>query len=330
MESFKQEFKQKLLYLREEEFKEMALSLFQFQFEYNFTYQAYVKARGINPDKVTELTQIPFLPISFFKDRLLRSGSFVPEIIFTSSGTTGPNSSEHAVSRKDFYVKHARNIFRQFYGELNQYVIFALLPSYLEREGSSLILMAEDFIKQSGSDLSGFYLYDNENLFESLQEAKALGKKVILLGVTFALLDFAELYQIDFPELIVMETGGMKGRRKELVRQEVHEILKAAFGVYAIHSEYGMTELISQAYSHGEGIYTLPNFMKVLIRDPNDPYDIGYVDKRGGINLIDLGNIDSCAFIESMDMGILHQKGTFEIIGRFDNSDLRGCNLMVL
>ncbi len=330
MEGFKESFKSTIFSTNSSDFNEKALALFRYQAVNSEIYSRYVTFRGIDPYLVTELSQIPFLPIDFFKSFEVKSGEFDPEVVFTSSGTTGQVTSRHFVGDTALYIKNARIIFEQFYGRLNDYVIFALLPSYLEREGSSLVLMAEDFVKETKSELSGFYLNEHQLLVDNLNKAALSGKKILLLGVTFALLDLAENHSLNIPNLIVMETGGMKGRRKEMIREEVHKVLTKAFNVDFIHSEYGMTELLSQGYSAGNGLFNVPAWLKVLIRDPNDPYAVGNILQRGGINIIDLANIDSCAFIETMDLGKMYPDGSFEILGRFDNSDIRGCNLMVL
>jgi hypothetical protein len=253
----------------------------------------------------------------------------MPEIIFTSSGTTGSSQSKHLVSDVRIYEESYRQCFRHFFGEINKYAILALLPSYSEREGSSLIYMVDDLIRLSENEKSGYFLYNRTDLYNTLKELQEGCVPTILIGVTYALLDFVESYSLNFPELIVMETGGMKGRRKELIRQELHDILRSGFGVNAIHSEYGMTELLSQAFSKGSGIFNCPNWMKILIRDINDPLTILPSGKTGGINIIDLANLNSCSFIASQDLGKTAEDHSFEVLGRFDNSDIRGCNLMV-
>jgi hypothetical protein len=271
------------------------------------------------------------LPISFFKTHKVVSG---PEEDFrdfySSSGTTGAITSRHFVWSEEFYLQHSQRVFEEKYGSLQNYHVLALLPAYLERKGSSLVTMADHFIKVSASPHSGFYLYDRVALLEKLEKLRSSPRKVLLLGVTFALLDFAESMGEFSPmdNLIIMETGGMKGRRREMVREEVHEILTAYFKVDKIHSEYGMTELMSQAYSEGDGKYTLPNTMRVFLRDPNDPLELS-PRSQGGINIIDLANFHSCAFIETKDLGRVDREGNLEVLGRFDNSDVRGCNLMV-
>jgi len=251
------------------------------------------------------------------------------EVTFTSSGTTGITTSSHFVTDVGWYAESFRSAFRLFYGDIEKYCILALLPSYLEREGSSLIYMADDLIKQSNNPDSGFFLYNHDELYHQLKKQQSGQKPTLLIGVTFALLDFIEHYKLNFPELIVMETGGMKGRRKEMIREELHTTLCNGFGVDAIHSEYGMTELLSQAYSKGNGIFNCPPWMKIIARDTNDPMSLLNDDKAGGINVIDLANINSCSFIATQDLGKVYADNSFEVLGRFDNSDIRGCNLLI-
>ena len=238
-------------------------------------------------------------------------------------------NSKHLVTDVSWYEESFRRAFEIFYGDIRDYCILALLPSYLEREGSSLIYMAEDLVKRSNNPDSGFYLYNHDELYQQLKKQQDAKKPTLLIGVTFALLDFVEQYPIDFPELIVMETGGMKGRRKEMIREELHQTLCNGFGVDAIHSEYGMTELLSQAYSKGNGIFQCPPWMKIITRDTNDPISSLGNEKTGGINVIDLANINSCSFIATQDLGKVYADGSFEVLGRFDDSDIRGCNLLI-
>jgi hypothetical protein len=311
------------------EFDEIALQVFQYQAANCEVYKAFIDGLRIDPALVFETEQIPFMPVEFFKSHRVVTGSTEPEVVFTSSGTTGMITSGHTVTDVSWYVQSFRKAFELFYGDIKNYTVLALLPAYLEREGSSLIYMAQDMITQSENPDSGFFLYNHEELFGILQKQKAAGKPTLLLGVTFALLDFVENYQIDFPQLIVMETGGMKGRRKEMIREELHATLCAGFGVNAIHSEYGMTELLSQAYSKGEGIFNCPPWMRIIPRDPNDPLTLVSTGKTGGVNIIDLANINSCSFIATQDLGKVYEDGSFEVLGRFDNSDIRGCNLLV-
>lgn len=312
------------------DFETIALELFRFQATANPVYKKYLFHLGIKPETVFSLDKIPFLPIEFFKTQEVKTGEFEAEVIFKSSGTTQQERSQHFVANLNFYLKNAELIFEEFYGKLTDFVFLALLPSYLEQGNSSLVAMVDHFIRQSGQQEKGFYLYQFDELVNAIADARKSGKKVMLFGVTYALLDLAEtVSDTDFSEVIIMETGGMKGRRREMIREELHAILKAAFKVPAIHSEYGMTELLSQAYSKGNGIFQIPKSMKILLRDLNDPFEINSSLRSGGINIIDLANVDSCAFIETKDIGKFHPDGTFEVLGRFDNSDIRGCNLLV-
>jgi len=313
------------------DFDTLAIQLFKFQALHNPVYRLYLSHRQIDISAVKERGDIPYLPISFFKTHKVISGPQEDfRDFYSSSGTTGAITSRHFIWSEEFYLDHAVRIFENQYGSLQDYHVLALLPAYLEREGSSLVTMADRFIQRSESSHSGFYLYEYEKLLAKLRELRSDSKKVLLLGVTFALLDVAES-KYDFPamdNLIIMETGGMKGRRREMVREEVHEVLKNFFKQPEIHSEYGMTELMSQAYSQGQGKYRLPATMKITLRDPNDPLSLA-TRKQGGINIIDLANFHSCAFIETQDMGRYDEEGMLEVLGRFDNSDVRGCNLMV-
>jgi phenylacetate-coenzyme A ligase PaaK-like adenylate-forming protein len=313
----------------DEEFTQIALQLFHLQHNHNKIYRKFCDLLKVSPKEITSLDKIPFLPIEFFKSEKVITGEFVPQQTFLSSGTTGQNQSKHLVKDLKIYEESFVKGFNQFYGDVEGYCFLALLPSYMEREGSSLIYMAEYLVKHSNHPLSGFYLDEYDKLIQTIEQLKKTNQKIILLGVSFALLDFAEKYQVDLSDVIIMETGGMKGRRKELTRAELHQIYKERFNVSAIHSEYGMTELLSQAYSFGEGIYQSPNWMKVLIRDINDPFTFLTEQKTGGVNVIDLANVDSCAFIATQDLGKKNNDNSFEILGRFDNSDLRGCNLLI-
>lgn len=313
----------------DEEFTQIALQLFHLQYNHNKIYRKFCELLKVNPAEITSLEKIPFLPIELFKKEQVITGEFIPSQIFLSSGTTGQNQSKHLVKNLKIYEESFTKGFSQFYGNVEDYCFLALLPSYMEREGSSLIYMTEYLVRHSNHPLSGFYLDDYDKLIETIRQLKVSNQKIILLGVSFALLDFAEKYQVDLSDVIIMETGGMKGRRKELTRAELHQIYKERFNVSVIHSEYGMTELLSQAYSFGEGIYQSPNWMKILIRDINDPFTFLPSQKTGGVNVIDLANIDSCAFIATQDLGKKNNDNSFEILGRFDNSDLRGCNLLI-
>lgn len=310
-------------------FNEVALSIFKHQSKNCFVYRDYIKYLNIDTSIVNDYKEIPFLPISFFKSHQILSTADEPEIVFSSSGTTGQITSKHLISDVKIYEESYNKAFEQFYGNPKNICILALLPSYLEREGSSLIYMVDDLLKQSEHPQSGYFLNDLNALQQTLLALKAAKQKTILMGVTYALLDFVEQFQIDFPELIVMETGGMKGKRKEMVREELHETLYAGFGVKNIHSEYGMTELLSQGYSYGQGIFNCPPWMKILLRDTSDPLSLIHGKQSGGINVIDLANINSCSFIATQDLGKVYEDGSFEVLGRFDNADIRGCNLLV-
>lgn len=312
-----------------QQFDETALQVFRFQAESNAIYSQFIKGLNIDPASINDIYKIPFLPVEFFKSQEIVSSPDEPQVTFTSSGTTGMITSRHIVTDVSWYEQSFRRAFELFYDDIRNYCVLALLPSYLEREGSSLIYMADDLIKQSENPDSGFYLYNHEDLYQQLQKQQAEGKPTLLIGVTFALLDFVEQYRIDFPELIVMETGGMKGRRKEMIREELHETLTNGFGVRHIHSEYGMTELLSQAYSKGVGIFNCPPWMKIITRDTNDPITTLTGGRTGGINIIDLANINSCSFIATQDLGKIYADGSFEVLGRFDNADIRGCNLLI-
>ena len=310
-------------------FGDIALQLFHFQIQNNRVYRDYVHHLGIDVQDVTTIEQIPFLPISLFKNHDLRTGVWTAETSFASSGTTGQRTSVHPVRSLNAYLEHSVRCFEHFFGDLSKYQFLALLPSYLERRDSSLVAMIQNFIEKSRSNLSGFYLHNTHNLVKDLERAKSDGKKTVLWGVTFALLDLAERYHPDLSHCLVVETGGMKGRREEITRQELHSTLKGAFGVDKIYSEYGMTELFSQAYTRGESRFFCPPWMKVIGRDISDPMDKGLLNDTAGINVIDLANIDSIAFIETEDIGRVHADASFEVLGRLDNSDVRGCNLMV-
>ena len=314
----------------EAEFTTTALEIFKFQFEHNSVYRSFCDLLYKHPSDVHTIEQIPFLPIEFFKTHTIASTNKAAEAIFTSSGTTGSVVSKHHVSDLNVYKHSFRKGFQSYYGDIEDYTVLALLPSYLEREGSSLVYMANDMITQSKQAESGFYLHDLEALKDTLISLEAKGQNTLLMGVSYALLDLIEAHSFDLKHTIVMETGGMKGQRKELVKSELHALLKQGFGVDAIHSEYGMTELLSQAYSKGDGVFETPPWMKVLTRDPEDALSIQPIGRSGGVNIIDLANINSCAFIASQDLGKIKSDGSFEILGRFDQSDIRGCNLMVL
>jgi phenylacetate-coenzyme A ligase PaaK-like adenylate-forming protein len=327
--SLQVEMKEQIFNVTPETFDSLALEIFRFQFANNPVYKTFAEKLGRTPDVVNAVSRIPFLPVELFKTHKIYASEKEPEIIFTSSGTTGQITSKHYVADVSLYEKSFLESFHMFCGLPDDYVILALLPSYLEREGSSLVYMADRLIHFSHNSDSGFYLNNYEALFEKLKELIAARKQVLLLGVTYALLDLAEKFPQDLSGIEIMETGGMKGKRKEMIREEVHSILKNAFQIPEIYSEYGMTELLSQAYSFGDGIFSSPPWMKILIREMNDPFSFAEIGKTGGVNIIDFANLYSCSFISTSDLGKTHADGSFEIIGRFDDSDVRGCNLMV-
>ena len=314
----------------QKQFDKIALKVFRFQYENNLVYREFCDFLKTDVQKVKSISQIPFLPIQFFKSHSVISSTNPIETTFTSSGTTGMITSKHLVTDLGIYEESYRKGFSQFYGNIEDYVILALLPSYLEREGSSLIHMVDDLIQLSIQPDSGFYLHNYDELIAKLMELDRAGQNVILIGVTYALLDLVEKHSFQLENTIIMETGGMKGKRKEMIREELHLELCNGFGVKSIHSEYGMTELLSQAYSLGEGIFECPSWMQILVRDTEDALSYVREGKTGGINVIDLANINSCSFIATQDLGKKYPNGSFEILGRFDHSDIRGCNLMVV
>lgn len=314
----------------EKDFEKEALELFRFQAAHNLVYQQWLLSLRIKPEKISTIQAIPFLPIELFKSQLIVCGQLNSDATcFTSSATTSQTPSKHYVNDVSIYERSFLKGFELFYGSVNQYCILALLPNYLQRQGSSLVYMMDDLIKRSKHAQSGFYLDNLHELKNKIEVLKKGHQKVLLIGVTYALLDLCELDIELNDNFIVMETGGMKGRRKEMIKEELHEVLKKGLGVKNIHSEYGMTELLSQAYSKGDGIFETPAWMKFLIRDIDDPFQIQQQGKTGGINVIDLANVNSCCFIATQDLGKLNDKNQLEIIGRFDHSDVRGCNLMV-
>ena len=314
----------------DDEFNNVALAIFRNQALNCVIYKSFLSNLKIDANKIEHYANVPFLPIGFFKSHAITSSSKPVQITFSSSGTTGQLTSQHFVQNLCVYEQSYNKAFELFYGKADDYCILALLPSYLERDGSSLIYMVDDLLRQSTHPSSGYFLHNHEELYMTLTKLKSSGQKTILIGVTYALLDFIEQFQIDFPELVVMETGGMKGKRKEMVRNELHQLLCAAFGVKHIHSEYGMTELLSQGYSKGDGIFEAPPWMKILLRDTSDPLSLlPEGQSTGGVNVIDLANINSCSFIATQDLGKKYDDGSFEIIGRFDNADIRGCNLLI-
>ena len=308
----------------------MALKVFRFQYENNLVYQEFCDFLKVDKQSVKSLEQIPFLPIQFFKIHDVVANKDDIQETFTSSGTTGMITSKHLVTDVSLYEQSYRNAFSEFYGNIEDYAVLALLPSYLERSGSSLIYMVKDLIELSNNENSGFFLHNYDELIAKLVELDNAGQNVILIGVTYALLDLVEKQNFQLKNTIIMETGGMKGKRKEMIREELHEILRNGFGVQNIHSEYGMTELLSQAYSLGNGIFECPTWMQILIRDTDDAMTYLNNGKTGGINVIDLANINSCSFIATQDLGKKYPNNSFEVLGRFDNSDIRGCNLMII
>jgi phenylacetate-coenzyme A ligase PaaK-like adenylate-forming protein len=319
----------KIFAINEPGFEALALDVFRHQAQDIPVYGQYLQAIGIRREKVSRLEDIPFLPIRFFKSHEIKPADVHPQAIFESSGTTGILNSRNFVTDLSLYDESFTRAFEIFYGPVTDWCILGLLPSYLERQHSSLVYMTERLIRMSHHSNSGFYLDDHSKLMEVLKELEAKGQKTWLIGVSFALLDLAEKYQLKLSHTVMIETGGMKGRRAELVRPELHAILKEAFQLPAIHSEYGMTELLSQAYSKGDGIFNCPPWMKILVRDEEDPFLV-MKEGRGPINVIDLANIHSCSFIATDDAGKLNADGSFEVWGRIDGSDLRGCSLMIL
>ena len=314
----------------QKQFEKIALKVFRFQYENNAVYRNFCELLKVKKGNVKSIEQIPFLPIQFFKSHDVLSSSDAIQETFTSSGTTGMNNGKHLITDATLYEQSYQKAFSQFYGNIEDYVVLALLPSYLERQGSSLIYMVKDLIELSNNEESGFYLHNYDELISKLIELDSSGQNVLLIGVTYALLDLIQKQKFQLKNTVIMETGGMKGRRKELIREELHDILCTGFGVSSIHSEYGMTELLSQAYSLGNGIFECPNWMNILIRDTEDALTYVNSGKTGGINVIDLANINSCSFIATQDLGKKYINNSFEVLGRFDNSDIRGCNLMVL
>ena len=312
------------------DFKRLALEVFRAQYAHNAVYRAWVDGLGLVPEQVRELEQIPFLPIEFFKNFDVVSGAVNHQTLtFTSSGTTSQQTSKHLVLKPSLYEESFTRAFRQFYGEPSDYCILALLPSYLERKGSSLVYMCDQLIQLSGHADSGFFLHDMDNLVMTILKLRATRQKTLLIGVSYALLDLCEKgLQLD-GNFLVMETGGMKGKRKELLKSELHALLKKGLGVNQVHSEYGMTELLSQAYSKGEGRFFAPPWLKFMTREIDDPMMMRRDERTGGINVIDLSNLYSCSFIATKDLGRIHNDGSLELMGRYDDSDVRGCNLMM-
>ena len=333
------EWHDKVFSVTERGFGQLALDIFHFQYGANQVYKSYVNALGKTPSGVDEIEKIPFLPISFFKTDEIKTGKFNAEVVFKSSGTTQTIKSRHHVKDVSIYTQSFTPAFEKMYGDLNGWCVLGLLPSYLEKGDSSLVYMVDSFIKQSQHAQSGFYLYDLDRLKETLLSLESSNQKTLLIGVTYALLDLAEKFPVELKNTIIMETGGMKGRREELTRMEVHERLGKAFGNIEIHSEYGMTELLSQAYAKKEGRFRCSPWMKVLIRDDEDPLTVQSLDVprlqtvahlSGAINIIDLANVYSCSFIATDDVGKLYPDKSFEVLGRMDGSDLRGCSLLTV
>lgn len=314
----------------DDDFNAVSLEVFKFQLSHNEVYKDYVSSLKINPNTIQHYSQIPFLPIAFFKSKTIVCDQVMENsVCFSSSGTTGQVTSKHFVNDISVYEQSFNKGFELFYNSPNNYCILALLPNYLERTGSSLVYMFDQLIKASNHPKSGFYLNNLDELKATIEALKKAKQKTLLLGVTYALLDLAETGVVLTDDFTVMETGGMKGRRKELLKEELHQVLKQGLGIHTIHSEYGMTELLSQAYSKENGLFQCSPWMKILIRDVNDPFSYVKNQKSGGVNVIDLANINSCSFIETKDLGKITEGSYFEILGRFDNSDLRGCNLMI-
>ncbi len=332
--SFRDKYLQALPHLTAATAPAAALELFRYQATHCGPYAAYLAALGHNPAAVQQLSDIPFLPLEFFKTHAVRTAAadWEPQETFLSSGTTQQSRSHHYIREPQLYRQHAQRIFERYYGPLSGWTVLALLPSYLEQGGSSLVAMVEHFAQVSGQHQPAFFLHDHAALLAALSEAKREpGRKVLLIGVSYALLDFAAAY-IGRPELLdltVLETGGMKGRRREMIREELHAELQCAFGPAGIHSEYGMTEMLGQAYSFGDGRFHAPPQLQILLRDPSDPFSASLTRSAGALNVIDLANVDSCAFLETKDLARRHPDGSFEVLGRLDNSDVRGCNQMV-
>ncbi len=327
-------FKKDLTLDRERTFAQKALEVFKVQALHNPLYRAYLGNLCIDVNRVDELVKIPFLPISFFKTNSIRTGQFEPETYFESSGTTGVQNSRHGILSASSYLENAENNFTEFYGSPSNYCLLALLPSYLEKGNSSLVAMAADFIKKTGHPLSGFFLHDFEKLRETIVQLEAAKQPTILLGVTYALLDFAEQFPMQLNYTTIMETGGMKGRREEITRAALHQVLCRQFGVAVIHAEYGMTELQSQSYSKGGGWFNSSSTMKILLRSPDDPFEVWdekqFPYRAGAINIIDLANTDTISFIATDDLARFREDGFFEITGRMDNCDIRGCSQLSL
>lgn len=327
------EFEDKIFKVNDHQFEALAIDLFRFQSKENPVYSRFISALNINPSSIETILDIPFLPIQAFKTHKVQTTSFEPSFYFESSGTTQTIQSRHYIKDLGIYRKSFIEGFRIFYGEPSEWVIIGLLPSYLERQNSSLVMMVDELIRLSGKSSSGFYLDEHDRLAGILNQLEQQQQKTLLIGVAFGLLDFAAKYPMQLKHTVLMETGGMKGRKKELIRDELHAILREAFGIDKIHSEYGMTELLSQAYSTGNGMFQSPPWMKLLTRQEDDPMQLsagGRNPSTGLINVIDLANLYSCSFIATEDVGRIHTDGRFEVLGRVDNSDIRGCSLLLI
>lgn len=314
----------------EEDFNNLAIEIFNYQYQNNLIYQQFVDLLKITPANISQYKQIPFLPIEFFKFHLIFDKNYSPKNYFQSSGTTSENLSKHYIAEEKIYIESLLKSFELFFGNPKDYVYLGLLPNYLERKNSSLIFMVNELMKKSQKPENGYFLHDFENLNRILKTLESENKKVILFGVSFALLDFADEFPQQFKNTIVIETGGMKGRKKEITKDELLKELKEKFGSAKIYSEYSMTELLSQAYSLGNNEYQCPPWMKILIRDAEDPFGIANYGQSGGVNIIDLANIHSCSFIATQDLGKSDESGIFQVLGRMDNSDIRGCSLLLL
>ena len=312
-----------------DEFNQLAMEIFRYQAAFNITYRDYLKILEINTSAITRMEEIPFIPLELFKSHKIITGNSRPLLKFESSGTTGNSKSKHHIIDPGLYASSFEKCFSLFYGSPDRYSILSLLPSYLERKNSSLVYMVNGLIRMSKHKSSGFYLNNLSELSETLKKLESEEQPVILLGVSFALVRLAEKFPMHLEHTIIMETGGMKGRQEEMIREVLHRILSEAFHVNEIHSEYGMTELLSQAYSKGHGLFQTPPWMKILIRDTYDPFTWLPAGISGGINIIDLANLYSCSFLATQDIGRINPSGSFEVLGRFDNSDIRGCNLMI-
>ncbi len=324
------ELEDKIFNVGTDSFETTALEVFHWQYAQNQLYRSFCEALSKKPAQINAIHKIPFIPVSFFKQHEVRSGRWVPEVVFESSGTTQTGNSRHFVQSLELYQRSFEAAFELFYGDPSGWCILGLLPSYLERQNSSLVLMVDRLIKKSGHPSGGFFLNNVSELLGVIAQNEAVGQKTLVIGVTFALLDLAENHKLDLHHTVIMETGGMKGRREEITREDLHDRLRRSFGVSSIHSEYGMTELLSQAYSSGEGLFGCPPWMKILLREEDDPMTTIQQsgEQTGLVNIIDLANLYSCAFIAVDDIGRLHPDNRFEILGRMDSSDVRGCSLM--